>query len=63
MVDQKYYVKNKILGTGNFAVTHLGTMKDDESILLACKMISKQNIIDKLKNVKNQEERIVIYFI
>ena len=41
MVDQKYLVKDKVLGKGNFAETYLGCYKNDESHGLACKMISK----------------------
>lgn len=56
-MDQKYYLKNKRLGKGNFAETFLATLKDDETKIYACKMIAKNSIIEKLKNSKNQEQR------
>lgn len=39
LVDNKYYIKNIQLGRGNFAVTYLATLKSDEKIIYACKMI------------------------
>jgi len=39
LVDQKYFIKNKLLGKGSFALTYLATLKEDEKIVLACKMI------------------------
>jgi hypothetical protein len=57
LVDQKYFIKNVRLGRGNFAETYLATLKSDEKVIYACKMIQKQNIIEKLKNSKNPEQR------
>lgn len=41
MVDKKYYIKKHLLGKGNFAETYLATRVEDESKILACKMIAK----------------------
>ncbi|KRX08092.1 Protein kinase-like domain [Pseudocohnilembus persalinus] len=57
LVDQKYYIKNKVLGKGNFATTYLATLKDDQSQIYACKMIAKDSIIEKLKSASNPEQR------
>ncbi|CAK82447.1 unnamed protein product (macronuclear) [Paramecium tetraurelia] len=57
MVDGKYYIKTTKLGKGNFAETHLATLKDNEKIVYACKLIAKQNIIEKLKKSNNPDSR------
>ena len=57
LVDQKYFIKNYSLGKGNFANTYLATLKEDQTQMLACKMIQKQDIIEKLKNSSNPEAR------
>jgi hypothetical protein len=57
LVDQKYIIKNYPLGRGNFATTYLAVMKADQTQLLACKMIQKSDILEKLKNSKNAEQR------
>lgn len=41
LIDKKYYMKNHILGKGNFAETYLATRVEDENQILACKMIAK----------------------
>jgi len=50
LVDQKYIIKNLRLGTGNFATTYLAVLKADQTHLLACKMIQKSDILEKLKH-------------
>ena len=52
-VDGNYQVKNKLLGKGSFAETFLAIdiMTGEE---LACKMISKRNLIDKINSSKNK---------
>lgn len=55
LVDSKYFIKNVRLGRGNFAVTYLSTLKSDEKVIYACKMIQKENIIEKLRSSKNPE--------
>ena len=45
------------MGKGNFANTYLATLKEDQTQMLACKMIQKQDIIEKLKNSSNPEAR------
>lgn len=57
LIDSKYFIKNKKLGKGNFAETYLATLKEDENKILACKMIQKSTIIEKLKNSSNPEAR------
>lgn len=41
LIDKKYYIKNYVLGKGNFAETYLATRVEDENQILACKMITK----------------------
>lgn len=54
---QQYYIKNLVLGQGSFAKTFMATYIADQSQILACKMIEKKNIINKLKNTPNQEQK------
>ena len=53
IVDGRYHIKNKPLGEGSFAQTYLAV---DQSTgeELACKMISKKNLIDKINASKNK---------
>jgi hypothetical protein len=53
IVDGKYQLKNKKLGQGSFAETYLAieTSTGEE---LACKMISKKNLIEKINASKNK---------
>ena len=57
LVDNTYIIKNHRLGKGNFAETYLAVMKEDPTKLLACKMITKSSIKDRVKNSKNPEKR------
>jgi serine/threonine protein kinase len=53
VVDGKYNVKNKKLGEGSFAETYLAidNLTGQE---LACKMISKKNLMEKINASKNK---------
>ncbi|KAL4486161.1 hypothetical protein ABPG72_012214 [Tetrahymena utriculariae] len=57
LIDKKYYMKNHVLGKGNFAETYLATRVEDENQILACKMIAKQQIMEKLKKAPDPEGR------
>lgn len=57
LVDKKYYIKNRILGKGNFAETYLATYVSDESRPLACKMIVKAKAIERLQREVDPEGR------
>ncbi|EGR30075.1 protein kinase domain protein [Ichthyophthirius multifiliis] len=57
LVDQKYYIKNHVLGRGNFAETYLATLKENENQILACKLISKDSLMEKLRKSKEPESR------
>jgi hypothetical protein len=37
--------------------SHLATLKDNEKVVFACKLIAKSNIIEKLKQSSNPEKR------
>lgn len=53
IVDGKYQIKDKALGKGSFATTYLCI---DSSIgsVIACKMISKKHLIEKINLSKNK---------
>lgn len=53
IVDGKYLVKNKRIGEGSFAETYLA-IDNTNGQELACKMISKKNLIDKINSSKNK---------
>lgn len=53
IVDGKYLLKNKMLGQGSFAETFLA-IDNSTGQELACKMISKKNLIDKINASKNK---------
>ncbi|EAS05912.1 plant dual-specificity MAP kinase kinase family domain protein (macronuclear) [Tetrahymena thermophila SB210] len=57
LIDKKYYMKNHVLGKGNFAETYLATRVEDENQILACKMIAKQQIMEKLRRAPDPEGR------
>lgn len=53
IVDGKYHVKNKKLGEGSFAVTYLA-IDNTNGQELACKMISKKHLIEKINASKHK---------
>ena len=53
IVDGKYHVKTKELGKGSFAITYLA-IDSTNGQELACKMISKKNLIDKINASKHK---------
>lgn len=53
IVDGKYLIKNKKLGEGSFAETYLA-IDNTTGQELACKMISKKNLIEKINASKNK---------
>ena len=61
IVDGKYLIKNKKLGQGSFAQTYLA-IDNSNHHQLACKMISKQNLIQKI-NASKQKNLAKEYFI
>jgi serine/threonine protein kinase len=52
-VDGRYQIKDKKLGSGSFATTYLCIDAKKESII-ACKMVSKKHLIEKINNSKNK---------
>lgn len=52
-MDGRYHIKNKCLGEGSFAQTYL-SIDQSSGEELACKMISKKNLIDKINASKNK---------
>lgn len=53
IVDGKYLVKTKKLGQGSFAQTYLA-IDNTTGHEIACKMISKKNLIEKINASKNK---------
>ena len=53
ILDGRYHIKNKGLGEGSFAQTFLA-IDQSNGEELACKMISKKNLIDKINASKNK---------
>jgi serine/threonine protein kinase len=53
IVDSKYIVKNKLLGRGSFAQTYLA-IENTTGKQLACKMISKKDLIQKINASKHK---------
>ena len=53
MVDGRYSVKDKKLGEGSFAKTYLA-IDTKTNHVLACKMVEKKNLIEKINHSKNK---------
>ena len=53
IVDGKYQLKNHKLGEGSFAQTYLA-IENGTGQELACKMISKKHLIEKINSSKNK---------
>ena len=53
VVDGRYSVKDKMLGMGSFAKTYLA-IDTKSSKVIACKMIEKKNLIEKINQTKNK---------
>lgn len=53
VVDGHYSIKDKMLGEGSFAKTYLA-IDNKNGKVLACKMIEKKNLIDKINLSKNK---------
>ena len=53
MVDGRYSIKDKKLGEGSFAKTYL-SLDTKTGRVLACKMIEKKHLIDKINLSKNK---------
>lgn len=53
IVDNKYQVLKETLGSGSFATTYL-TIDLSTGEKLACKMISKMSLIEKINESKNK---------
>jgi serine/threonine protein kinase len=53
IVDGKYQIKDKILGKGSFATTYL-CVDGNKGVIIACKMISKKHLIEKINLSKNK---------
>lgn len=52
-MDGRYSIKDKKLGEGSFAKTYLAS-DTKTSKVVACKMIEKKNLIDKINLSKNK---------
>jgi serine/threonine protein kinase len=53
VVDGRYSIKDRKLGEGSFAKTYLA-IDTKSSKVIACKMIEKKNLIDKINLSKNK---------
>lgn len=53
MVDGRYSIKEKMLGQGSFAKTYLA-LDTKNNHVLACKMIEKKHLIEKINLSKNK---------
>ena len=53
VVDGRYSVKDKMLGSGSFARTY-PAIDSKNGKLIACKMIEKKNLIEKINLSKNK---------
>lgn len=53
VVDGRYSVKDKMLGMGSFAKTYLAVDTKANKVI-ACKMIEKKNLIEKINQTKNK---------
>ena len=53
VVDGRYSIKDKKLGEGSFAKTYLAHDTKSNKII-ACKMIEKKNLIEKINSSKNK---------
>jgi len=53
VVDGRYSVKDKMLGMGSFAKTYLA-IDTKSNRVIACKMIEKKNLIEKINQTKNK---------
>lgn len=53
VVDARYSVKDKMLGAGSFAKTYLA-IDTKSGKVIACKMIEKKNLIEKINLSKNK---------
>lgn len=53
VVDGRYSVKDKMLGMGSFATTYLA-IDTKQNRVIACKMITKKNLIEKINQTKNK---------
>ena len=52
-MDGRYSVKDKMLGMGSFAKTYLAIDTKSNKVI-ACKMIEKKNLIEKINQTKNK---------
>lgn len=53
VVDGRYSIKDKKLGEGSFAKTYLA-LDTKSNKIIACKMIEKKNLIEKINSSKNK---------
>jgi len=53
VVDSRYSIKDKKLGEGSFAKTYLAIDTKSNKVI-ACKMIEKKNLIEKINLSKNK---------
>lgn len=53
VVDGRYSIKDRMLGEGSFAKTYLA-IDTKSSKVIACKMIEKKNLIEKINLSKNK---------
>lgn len=53
VIDSRYQVMAKVLGEGSFAVTYL-TLDLKTKKTIACKMISKKHLINKINSSRNK---------
>lgn len=53
VIDSKYSIKDKVLGQGSFATTYLA-FDNKTGKKIACKMIEKQHLVNKINLSKNK---------
>ena len=53
IVDGRYQIKDQLLGKGSFASTYL-CIDNKTGNIIACKMVSKKHLIDKINLSKNK---------
>ena len=60
VVDGRYSVKDKKLGEGSFAKTYMAIDTKSNQVI-ACKMIEKKNLIEKINLSKNNHNNWAAY--